>query len=334
MRLRRRTPLGVGLALPLLALASMLVGAGQVELRDGLAFLWGDGAARGDERLQTVMWSLRLPRLMAAVLVGGALGAAGVLMQAVTRNPLAEPGLLGVNAGAALGVVVGIAWMGAETGLGYLAWAAAGAALGNVGVLLAARATRGADGPLRLVLAGAALGASFHGVTSAILLAQQSGFDQYRFWEQGSLAGVTLEMVAWVAPAIALGWLAAAWCARPLAALQLGDDVASGLGHRPGRLRLAVACTTTLLTAGAVALAGPVAFLGLLAPFLARAAVGAGLPVQLAMATALGAALMLVADLGARTVALPFETPVSVLTAFVGAPLLVWMARRAGRGAS
>ena len=104
-RLRRRTPLGVGLALPLLALASMLIGAGQVELRDGLAFLWGDGAARADERLQTVMWSLRLPRLLAAVLVGGALGAAGVLMQAVTRNPLAEPGLLGVNAGAALGVL-------------------------------------------------------------------------------------------------------------------------------------------------------------------------------------------------------------------------------------
>ncbi|MFC5475415.1 FecCD family ABC transporter permease [Paraherbaspirillum soli] len=315
------------LSVPALALAGLLIGAGQVGAADALAFLFGDAAARSDPQLQTVLLSLRLPRMAAALLVGSALGVAGMLMQTVTRNPLAEPGLLGVNAGAALGVVVGIVCAGVENGPGYLLWAGLGALVGNGCVLAVAHAGQHAAAPLRLVLAGVALGATFVGISSAILLSQPSGYDQYRFWVLGSLAGITPGMTLWTAPAVVVGLLAALLLARPLSALLLGDDIARSLGHRPLRLRIAVALTVTLLTGSAVALAGPIGFLGLLAPFLARALVRSGLLAQLALAAWLGAALLLAADLGARLAVQPFETPISVMTALVGAPLLIWLAR-------
>lgn len=292
-----------------LCAGSVLVGAG--------------GTPSGEQA--ALLLSLRVPRLSAALIAGSALGVAGLMMQTMTRNPLAEPGLLGVNAGAALGVVAGIAWAGAAAGPGYLTWAFIGAAAGSICVLTIAH-TR-APGPLRLVLAGLALSATFHGASSAILLSEPAGYDQYRFWVLGSLAGVTLEMVRWSCIPVLIG-LAGAWLmARPLSALLLGEESARSLGYRPTMLRLGIAVVTTLLTASAVALAGPIAFLGLIAPYLGRA-MAASLPAQLAWSAALGAALLLLADLGARLVAQPFETPVSVLTALFGAPLLIWMARR------
>ena len=292
-----------------LCAAAILIGAG--------------GMPAGDDA--QLLLSLRLPRLAAALIAGSALGAAGLMMQTMTRNTLAEPGLLGVNAGAALGVVAGVAWAGAAAGPGYLMWAFIGAAAGSVCVLAIAHVR--SPGPLRLVLAGLALSATFHGASSAILLSAPSGYDQYRFWVLGSLAGVTFEMVRWSGVPVLLG-LSGAWLmARPLSALLLGEDSARSLGYRPTSLRLGVALATTLLTASAVALAGPIAFLGLLAPYLGRTA-AASLPGQLAWSAGLGAGLLLLADLGARLVAQPFETPVSVLTALFGAPLLIWIARR------
>jgi iron complex transport system permease protein len=282
----------------------------------------------GPELPAMIVLELRLPRMLAALLVGSALGAAGMLMQSATGNPLAEPGLLGVNAGAALGVVAGIAWAGAVAGPGYLLWAVLGALAGNAAVLALAHAGRRNAGPLRLVLAGIALGATFHGASSAILLSEPAGYDQYRFWVLGSLAGVTPAMTAWSAGPVLAGLLAALLLARPLSALLLGDDSARALGQRPALLRLGVALCATVLTGSAVALAGPIAFLGLLAPHLARVLKAASLRQQLTLSAVLGAALMLLADLGARLVAQPFETPASVLTALLGAPLVVWLARR------
>ncbi|AIY40968.1 ABC-type Fe3+-siderophore transport system [Collimonas arenae] len=333
--LRRVLLLSLLLSVPLLALTSMLVGAGQIRPGQALAFLLGDAVARGDGQLQTVLLSLRLPRMVAAVLVGGALGVAGMLMQSVTRNPLAEPGLLGVNAGAALGVVIGIAWAGVENGPGYLLWAGLGALLGNMCVLAVAQVGHHAAAPLRLVLAGVALGATFIGISSAILLSQLAGYDQYRFWVLGSLAGITPDMVRWTAPVVLTGWCSALLLARPLSALLLGDDIARSLGHRPLPVRLGVALSVTLLTGSAVALAGPIGFLGLLAPYLSRflarslmpPSYQAGLATQLLIAAWLGAALLLAADLAARLAVQPFETPISVMTALAGAPLLIWLAR-------
>ena len=270
----------LALFLTLLALcaASILIGAG--------------GAPTGDDA--ALLLALRWPRTLAALVAGAALGAAGLLMQAMTANPLAEPGLLGVNAGAALGVVAGITWAGAAAGPGYLLWAFLGAATGSMCVLAIAHAR--SPGPLRLVLAGLALSATFHGASSAILLGEPAGYDQYRFWVLGSLAGVTPDMVCWSGAPVLLG-LAGAWAsARPLSALLLGQDSARSLGHRPAALRLGVGAASAVLTASAVALAGPIAFLGLLAPHLARAA-ATGLPAQLAWSAALGAAVLLVAML-------------------------------------
>jgi iron complex transport system permease protein len=315
--------------LPALLLASMLIGAGDAGMADLRAVLAGDDNAPHSP-LQMIVRDVRAPRTVAALLVGAALGVAGMLMQTVTRNRLAEPGLLGVNAGAALGVVAGITWAGAESGLAYLLWAGAGSLLGNACVLGVANAGRQSGSqsgsPLRLVLAGVALGATFHGLSSAMLLSQPSGYDQYRFWVLGSLAGSNAGTLMLAAPFIVFGLLAALLLARPLSAMLLGDDIARSLGHSPRLLRAAVALTATLLTGGAVALTGPIAFLGLLAPFLARA-LAQSLAAQLAASAWVGAIVLLFADLGARLVAQPFETPISVLTALFGAPLLVWLAR-------
>ncbi len=314
------------LALGALLFASMTAGPGAPGSTELLAMMSGDG--RPGSEAAMVMLELRLPRMIAALLVGSALGAAGMLMQAATGNPLAEPGLLGVNAGASLGVVAGIAWAGAAAGPAYLAWAMSGALAGNAAVLAVAHAGRRHASALRLVLAGIALGATFHGASSAILLSEPAGYDQYRFWVLGSLAGVTPAMTAWTALPVLAGLLVALLLAHPLSALLLGDDSARALGHRPAPLRLGVAMSATVLTGSAVALAGPIAFLGLLAPHLARVLGGATLRAQLALSAVLGAALLLLADLGARLVAQPFETPASVLTALLGAPLVIWLARR------
>ncbi len=315
-------------ALLMAILASLLLGAGQFGPGQSLAYLLGDAGERANAQLDMVMMTLRLPRTVSALMVGGALGLSGCLMQAVTRNPLAEPGLMGVNGGSALGVVIGISWAGIQTGLGYLVFAALGALVGNLCVLGLAHATRHADAPLRLVLAGAALGATFHGLSASLLLASPNSLDQYRFWSQGSFSGVNLSQVAWVAPAMLIGIVAAAVLHKPLSALQLGDDMAQSLGHRPGPLRAATILTVTLLTGGAVALAGPIGFVGLVAPFAARKLAPPRLGSQLFAAAWLGALLLLVADEAIRVLMQPYETPVGVLTAILGTPLLIWMARQ------
>ena len=308
-----------------LLFGSMTSGPGAPGSSELIALLRGVSDPGGEAAM--IMLELRLPRMIAALLVGSALGAAGMLMQAATGNRLAEPGLLGVNAGAALGVVAGIAWAGAAAGPAYLMWAMLGALAGNAAVVAVSHAGQPKAGALKLVLAGIALGATFHGASSAILLSEPAGYDQYRFWVLGSLAGATPLMTAWTAGPVLAGLLAALLLAHPLSALLLGDDSARALGLRPGMLRMIVASIATVLTGSAVALAGPIAFLGLLAPHLARATGAATLRLQLAWSAVLGAGLLLLADLGARLVAQPFETPASVLTALLGAPLVVWLAR-------
>ncbi|MDI3385091.1 iron ABC transporter permease [Streptomyces sp. B-S-A8] len=311
----------------LLALASLLIGTGSTPVGRAWDFLLGDPTARADAQLRLAVLDVRLPRTVAAVLVGVSLGAAGCLLQAVTRNPLAETGLLGVNSGAALGVVTGLTYFGVNSPYAMLVWALAGGMAASAVVLLLAASGRAAGSPLRLVLAGSALGATFHGLTSYVLLSTQSTFDTYRYWTIGSLAGIETADTYPLLPLIALGLLVAFGCARPLGALALGDDSARSLGHHPGRIRLVVAAAVTLLAGSAVALAGPVAFLGLLAPYAARTVSGPRIASQLLLSALVAANVLIVADLLARVVIRPWETPVSVLLAFVGGPLLIWIAR-------
>ncbi|WP_435105182.1 FecCD family ABC transporter permease [Arhodomonas sp. AD133] len=310
----------------LLCLVSLLTGAGAVTPAQSLDYLLGGT----DPQAATVIQSLRLPRTLAALLVGTALGGAGCLLQAMTRNPLAETGLLGINAGAALAVVVGIAFTGAATGCAYLGWAFGGALLGS-GCVLALSHAGGGNTPLRLILAGVALGSTFHGLSATILLADQQSYDQFRYWTMGTLSGTSGALVWQVWPAVAAALALSLVLLRPLAALLLGDDSARALGHRPGLVRLGVATAVTLAAGGAVALAGPIAFLGLLAAHAGRAVAGPELRRQFLLAALAGAAILLAADIAARVVVRPFEAPASVLVALIGAPFMVWIVR-AGRG--
>ncbi|MFF8555511.1 Fe(3+)-hydroxamate ABC transporter permease FhuB [Streptomyces sp. NPDC015501] len=328
---RRRTVAAavVGLALAALVLTalSLSIGAGEVSPGGVLDYLLGRDGARDDARLSLVVGDLRLPRTVTALLVGAALGVAGCLLQAVTRNPLAETGLLGVNAGASLGVVAGIALLGFDSGYAYLVCAFVGAVVAS-GLVLLISGRRGGGSPMRLVLAGAALGATFGGLTSVIIVNSAETYDRFRFWVLGSLAGVEgFGELGRLAPVLALGFLIALLVARPLSALALGDDLARGLGHRPPVIRTVVAVGVTLLTAAAVALAGPVSFLGLLAGFLARALAGTRLAARILLAGLIGACVLTVSDIAARVVSRPFEAPVSVIVALIGAPVLIAIVR-------
>ncbi|MCQ8769546.1 Fe(3+)-hydroxamate ABC transporter permease FhuB [Streptomyces telluris] len=311
----------------LLSALSLCVGAGEVGAGDVLDYVLGRNGARDSSRLSLVVGDLRLPRTLTALAVGAALGTAGCLLQAVTRNPLAETGLLGVNAGASLGVVVGIAFLGVSSGYGYLLWAFGGAVLASALVLLIA-SRRGGGSPMRLVLAGSALGATFGGITSVLIVNSAETYDRFRFWVLGSLAGVEgFTKLGSLVPVLAAGFVVALLIARPLSALALGDDLAKGLGHRPGVIRVVVAVAVTLLTAASVALVGPISFLGLLAGFLARAVTGPRLTAQIVLAGLIGAGVLTGSDVLARVVSRPFEAPVSVIIALFGAPVLIAIVR-------
>ncbi|PNE34199.1 iron ABC transporter permease [Streptomyces eurocidicus] len=321
------------LAVLVLSALSLSVGAGEVGPGDVLDYLLGRDGARDSSRLSLVVGDLRIPRTLTALAVGAALGTAGCLLQAVTRNPLAETGLLGVNAGASLGVVVGIAFLGVQSGFGYLLWAFGGAVVASSLVLLIA-GRRGGGSPMRLVLAGSALGATFGGVTSVLIVNSAETYDRFRFWVLGSLAGVEgFGKLGSLAPVLAVGFVVALLIARPLSALALGDDLARGLGHRPGAIRVVVALSVTLLTAASVALVGPISFLGLLAGFLARAVTGPRLLAQIVLAGLIGAGVLTGSDVLARVVSRPFEAPVSVVIALFGAPVLIAIVRSKRLGA-
>ncbi|MFF4159858.1 Fe(3+)-hydroxamate ABC transporter permease FhuB [Streptomyces sp. NPDC001678] len=333
---RRKLPViaaGLLFAVLVLAALSLSVGAGEVGPGAVLDYLLGLHGARDNARLSLVVGDLRIPRTLTALLVGAALGTSGSLLQAVTRNPLAETGLLGVNAGASLGVVAGIAFLGVQSGLGHLLWAFGGAIVASALVLLIA-GRRGGGSPMRLVLAGSALGATFGGLTSVIVVNSAETYDRFRFWVLGSLAGVEgFGKLTGLLPVLAVGFVIALLVARPLSALALGDDLAKGLGHRPSTIRVVVAVAVTLLTASAVALVGPISFLGLLAGFLARTLAGPRLTAQIALAGLIGAGVLTGADVLARVVSRPFEAPVSVIVALIGAPVLIGIVRSRRMGA-
>ncbi|MCH7341883.1 iron ABC transporter permease [Pelomonas sp. CA6] len=318
-------PLLLAAGLALLALGALLLGPGRVGASAALAWLLGQG---GDAHAQMVMAQLRLPRLAAALAVGAALGLAGCLMQLLTRNPLAEPGLMGVNSGATLAIALGLSLRGQLGPVGQQVWALAGALGGTLLVLLLARGRRAPLSPLRLVLAGLALAASARGFMALLLMLDQQGLDQFRFWVLASLARVTPEHLgAGLAP-LALGALIALAGARRLALLALDDELARGLGARPQRLRALAVLAVGLLAGGSVALIGPVAFLGFAAPYLARALGWMRPEAQLPASALLGAMALLGADLLGRWLTAPFEAPLSALMVLLGAPLLVLAVRR------
>ena len=275
-----------------------------------------------------IVRELRVPRTALGLLVGLALGLAGATMQGVTRNPSADPGLLGVDAGAALFVVVGIYVFDLSSLLAYVWFAFAGAAAASVVVYGLGSLGREGATPVKLALAGAAVTALLASFTSAVLIIDLATLDQFRFWAVGSLAGRDADVVWQVLPFIVVGGVLALASGRLLNALSLGDDVARSLGQRVGLARGLSAASVVLLCGAATAAAGPIGFVGLVVPHVPRAITGPDYRWVLPYSAVLGAVLLLGADTVGRVVARPGEVQVGIVTAIVGAPFFVALVRR------
>ncbi|QOC27473.1 iron chelate uptake ABC transporter family permease subunit [Microbacterium hominis] len=303
---------------------SLMIGSNPIGARDVLAVLSGGGSPD----IRYVVAELRVPRTVAGLVVGVALGAAGALIQGFTRNPLADPGILGVNAGAAFAVAIGIAVFGLRD-MSVLVWLSfAGALVVTLGVTVIGSSGRGPADPLRLTLAGVALGAVFAGATTGMTLSDPDAFDRMRAWHAGSLLGRGFEVLGPVLPFVAVAAVAALALARGLNALALGDDVARAQGAHVGGIRVGVVAAVTVLAGTATAIAGPVSFVGLMVPHVARSMFGVDQRRILLASIALAPTLILLSDVLGRVLIAPAEIPVGVVTAFVGAPVLIALARR------
>ncbi len=287
--------------------------------------VWQGLLAHDNSVASKVVWELRIHRTILAIVVGAALAVAGVVMQALTRNPLAEPGILGVNAGASLAVVAAIGGFGFTSVNQYLPFAFAGAAAAAVLVHVMSR--RSSDsGPARLVLAGVALGASLSSITGTITMYNSKIFDSYRFWVVGSLENRKLEVLLWVAPFLVVGLVLALASAHSLNALALGDEQATALGVNLVVVRGGAFIAITLLCGAATAAVGPISFIGLVIPHVVRLLVGADQRRLLAWSVVAGAGLLLAADVMGRLLVRPTELEAGIVTAFIGAPVLLVLA--------
>jgi iron-siderophore transport system permease protein len=313
--------LAATLVLLVVVVLSLTVGARQLspaEVWHGLT----DPHAPG----YTVVRQMRLPRTLLGLLAGIALGLAGGVMQALTRNPLADPGLLGINAGASSAVVSAISFLGVTSFTGYVWFAFAGA--GGVAVLVwAVGGGRGAT-PARLALAGTAVNAVLYAYVNAVQLLDTNSLDRMRFWTVGSLASARPATVTGALPFVAAGVLLAALLARPLNALALGEDSARALGARPARTRAGAIAAVTLLCGAATAACGPIVFVGLIVPHLVRALTGPDLRRLLPYCALLAPTALLAADVLGRVLARPGEVQAGIVTAVLGGPFFLYVVRR------
>lgn len=316
------------LALAVLGLTLLLsLAHGAVELP--LSTVW-QGMTRPDGSNESlIVQTLRLPRTLVAALAGAGLAVSGLLLQAVTRNPLADPGILGVEAGAALAIVTAVVLFPGLAAAWLVPLAFAG---GLLAAGLAYSVARGiGQSPLRLALAGVAVAAVGGALTRALLILFEERAQGLLFLLSGTVAGRGFEQLAQVSPWALLAMVAALLLCTRVNVLALGQDIARSLGSRAERDTLLVTATAVLLAAASVSLVGPVGFVGLIVPHLARALIGHDHRLSLPLAATLGASLLVGADVAARLIDRPAETPVGILIAAIGAPFFVMLARRIGR---
>jgi iron complex transport system permease protein len=314
--------IGVG-CLALLSLASIAFGNREISVDELLAALGGETNGVGEAAV-----AARLPRTVLALLVGAALALSGAAMQGVTRNPLADPGILGISSGASLAVVVGIAFFGLSNPYGYIAVATLGAGLAALFVYSVGSLGRGGATPLKLALAGAATAAALSSLVSAVLLPRVDILTTFQFWQIGGVGGAEWDRIGIVAPFLAAGAAIVVLSGRGLNTLALGDDLAAGLGTRVVHTRLIAFAGAVLLCGAATAVAGPIAFVGLIVPHLCRLLVGPDQRWLLPFSAITGAGLLVLADVVGRVVALPQEIEVGIVTAIIGAPFFIWIVRR------
>lgn len=328
---RLRRPAAYRSAMLLLAVAALVVvtalsvtfGARDIGYADLVAAL---GGAR--DNIAQAAVAQRIPRTVLAILVGASLGLAGAVMQGVTRNPLADPGILGVTTGASLAVVTAIAFFGLSTPGGYIWVAIVGAGVASVVVYAIGSMGRGGTTPLKLALAGAAMSAAFSSLISAIMLPRIQVMDSFRFWQIGGVGGATVGKILTVLPFLIVGGLICVAVARGLNSLALGDDLAAGLGERVALTRGAAAVGAITLCGAATGVAGPIGFVGLVVPHACRLLLGTDHRWLLPASALAGAILLTAADVVGRVVARPAEVDVGIITALLGAPVFILIVRR------
>lgn len=305
------------------AATSLSTGTRDVSWHEIATVLGGEVSSIGEAAV-----SARIPRTLLAILAGGALGLAGAVMQGVTRNPLADPGILGVNIGASLAVVVGVAWFGISSSEAYI-WAAIVGA-GGTAAFVYVIGSLGRDGatPLKLALAGAATSIAFASMVTAVVLPRGDIAGGIRSWQIGGVGGATFERILPVIPFLALGLLLSLASARKLNSLALGDELAAGLGERVAWARGIASLGAILLCGATTAVCGPIGFVGLVVPHACRLIVGVDHRWLLPISTLGGAVLLLAADILGRIVARPSEIDVGIVTALIGGPFFIWIVRR------
>lgn len=315
--------LGAGV-LVVLCILSVSFGVRAVSLGDIFAALAGQ-----DDTLAQAAIIKRLPRTVLALLVGAALALSGATMQAVTRNPIADPGILGVSNGASLAVVLGLAFLGLTNPYGQMTLAIAGAAVAATFVYTVGSLGRGGATPLKLALAGAATSAAFASLISAIMLPRVDLLQAFQSWQIGGVGGAEWPRIAITAPVLALGALICFVSARGMNSLALGDDMAKGLGEHVFRTRLMSALGAVILAGAATAIAGPIGFVGLVIPHVCRMLIGTDHRWLLPFSAMAGATLLIASDIIGRVIAPSSEEiQVGIITAIIGAPFFIWIVRR------
>ncbi|MBJ7336890.1 iron chelate uptake ABC transporter family permease subunit [Mycolicibacterium sp.] len=319
----------VGLAVAAGVLASTCVLSLAVGTENvGLPTVWQAVTDYGDVGNQWIVHDLRIPRTLLGIVVGVALGVSGALIQGVSRNPLADAQILGINSGAGLFVVAAIAFLGLRSLWSYVWFAFVGAFVAMVLVYLIGMTGRAAATPVRMLLAGVAAGAVMEGISFGIRLRNPRAFDSMRYWDAGALDGHSLAVVAAIAPFVVVGVVLCLYVGRGLNAVALGDDLAVAMGGNVVRTRLIGLVAVTLLAGAATAGAGPIGFVGLMVPHAVRWFTGPDWRWICAYCVFAAPALLLAADVLGRVVVRPGELPAGIVTAFVGAPVLIWLVRR------
>lgn len=315
-----------GCALLMAALfASLAYGATEISWKDVAdSFVQYDDSSNA----QVIVQTSRMPRTFIAAAVGASLAIAGALIQAVTRNPLAEPNVLGINYGASFFVVLAVTVLSVSSMASMMGFAFMGAALGAAVVYLLGSIGRDGLTPIKIILAGAAVSALFSSFTQGLLVMNEQGLNDVLFWLTGSVAGRTMEMLSGVWPYMAACWVASLLIARHINVLTMGDDTAKGLGQRTLFVKIVCGILICVLAGTSVAVAGPIGFIGLVIPYVARFFAGVDYRWILPYSAVLGAILLVLADIAARFVVMPEELPVGVMTAFIGIPFFIAIARR------
>lgn len=300
---------------------SIAYGSKSIPINDITGYFLGTN----NDSFQVAVISARIPRTVFGILAGAALGVSGALMQSITRNPIADPSILGVNTGASLLVVVGIAYLNISSGIKLIGLSFIGALLTAFFVYGIASVGYGGANSIKLALAGAAVSTALGALVNTIMLPDSQVMKEFRFWQVGSISGATWDDVRLLIPFVVIGFILAAVCSSPLNALSLGDEMAVSLGVKVGQIRFISAIGGVLLCAAVTALAGPIGFVGLMLPHIVRQVFNNDMRIIVPMSAIGGAGLLTFSDVIGRVLGRPGELEVGIITAIVGAPVFIWI---------